>query len=115
MDRPLLILALGMFALATDSFVVAGILPMVSRSMNASVALVGQMVTLYAISYALLSPVVATIFAHWSRKNLLVSGLVVFVVGNALTAMSTSLTLMFASRGRFQPRCRLNVAFMRLF
>jgi DHA1 family inner membrane transport protein len=98
MDRRLLVLALGMFALGTDSFVVAGILPMVSRSLHVSVALVGQMVTLYAISYALLSPVVATLFAHWSRKHLLVSGLVVFVVGNALTAISSSLTLIFASR-----------------
>jgi len=98
MDRRLLVLALGMFALGTDSFVVAGILPMVSRSMHASVALVGQMVTLYAISYALLSPVVATVCAHWSRKHLLVSGLAVFVVGNVLTATASSLTLMFASR-----------------
>jgi DHA1 family inner membrane transport protein len=98
MDRRLLVLALGMFAIGTDSFVVAGILPMVSRSMHVSVALVGQMVTLYAISYALLSPVVATVFAHWSRKRLLVSGLVVFVAGNVLTAISSSLTLMFASR-----------------
>jgi DHA1 family inner membrane transport protein len=98
MDRRLLILALGMFALGTDSFVVAGILPMVSRSMNVTVAVAGQMVTLYAISYALLSPVVAAAAAHWPRKTLLLSALAVFVVGNVMTAMAPTLTMLFSSR-----------------
>lgn len=98
MDRRLIVLALGMFAIGTDSFVVAGILPMVSHSLNVSIALVGQMVTLYALSYALLSPVVAAVAAHWPRKRLLLSGLAVFVVGNVMTALAPSLALLFASR-----------------
>jgi predicted MFS family arabinose efflux permease len=98
MDRRLIVLALGMFALGTDSFVVAGILPMVSESMHISVALAGQMVTLYAISYAVLSPVVAAAFAHWPRKRLLLSALVVFIAGNVLTATAPTLTVLFASR-----------------
>ncbi|HEV7776816.1 MAG TPA: MFS transporter [Luteibacter sp.] len=98
MDRRLIALSLGMFALGTDSFVVAGILPMVSTSMGVSIALVGQMVTLYAISYALLSPVVAAVFAHWPRKQLLLSGLLVFIVGNVMSAMAPTLTVLFASR-----------------
>src|ERR1700754_169547 len=98
MDRRLLILALGMFALGTDNFVVAGILPMVARSMNASVSLVGQMVTLYAISYAVLSPIMAAVTAHWPRKRLLLSGLAVFIIGNVATALAPTLTLLFVSR-----------------
>jgi DHA1 family inner membrane transport protein len=97
-DRRLIVLALGMFAIGTDSFVVAGILPMVSQSLHVSVALVGQMVTLYALSYALLSPVVAATAAHWPRKRLLLCGLVVFIIGNVMTAMAPTLTLLFASR-----------------
>jgi predicted MFS family arabinose efflux permease len=98
MDRRLITLALGMFALGTDSFVIAGILPMVAQSMNVPVALAGQMVTLYALSYALLSPVVAAAAAHWPRKRLLLSGLAVFIFGNVLTAVAPTLTLVFASR-----------------
>jgi MFS transporter, DHA1 family, inner membrane transport protein len=98
MDRRLLILALGMFALGTDNFVVAGILPMVARSMTAPVSLVGQMVTLYAISYAVLSPIMAAVTAHWPRKRLLLSGLAVFIIGNVATALAPTLTLLFVSR-----------------
>lgn len=37
MDRRLLVLALGMFALGTDSFVVAGVLPQISQAFQVSI------------------------------------------------------------------------------
>lgn len=98
MDKRLLVLASGMFAIGTDSFVVAGVLPQVSASLGVSVALAGQMVTLYALSYALLSPIIAAVAAHWPRKQLLLAGLAVFVVGNIVTAMAPSIGLVLASR-----------------
>lgn len=98
MDRRLLILAAGMFALGTDSFVIAGVLPQVSASLNVSIALAGQMVTLYALSYALLSPVIAAAAAHWPRKRLLLTGLAVFVLGNIITAVAPNIELVLASR-----------------
>jgi MFS transporter, DHA1 family, inner membrane transport protein len=98
MDRRLIVLALGMFAVGTDSFVVAGILPEVARSLNVTVALAGQMVTLFALSYAILSPVVAAAAARWPRKRLLLCGLGVFVVANVLTATAPGLELVLASR-----------------
>jgi predicted MFS family arabinose efflux permease len=98
MDRRLIVLAAGMFAVGTDSFVVAGILPQVAASLGVSIPLAGQMVTLYALSYALLSPTVAALAAHWPRKRLLLSGLGVFVLGNAMTAVAPSIGLVLVSR-----------------
>jgi predicted MFS family arabinose efflux permease len=98
MDRRLLVLAAGMFAIGTDSFVVAGILPQVARSLDVPIGVAGQMVTLYALSYALLSPVVAATLAHWPRKRLLLAGLAVFVAGNLVTAVAPSIELVLASR-----------------
>ncbi|NNG23318.1 MFS transporter [Telluria aromaticivorans] len=98
MDRRLLVLASGMFAVGTDSFVVAGILPQVAASLGVSIPLAGQMVTLYALSYALLSPTVAAMLAHWPRKRLLLAGLGVFVAGNAMTALAPSIGWVLASR-----------------
>jgi multidrug resistance protein len=98
MDKRLFILAAGMFAIGTDSFVVAGVLDQVSGSLGVPVALAGQMVTLYALSYALLSPVIAAAAAHWPRKRLLLCGLLVFVLGNVLTALAPNIELLLASR-----------------
>ncbi|KQW87260.1 MFS transporter [Massilia sp. Root418] len=98
MDRRLIVLAAGMFAIGTDSFVVAGILPQVSQSLGVSIGVAGQMVTLYALSYALLSPVIAAMLAHWPRKRLLLAGLAVFVAGNLITALAPTIEWVLASR-----------------
>jgi hypothetical protein len=42
-DRRSLILALGMFAMGADNFVVAGILPGIAASLHTSVSVAGQM------------------------------------------------------------------------
>jgi MFS transporter, DHA1 family, inner membrane transport protein len=97
-DRRLIVLAAGMFAMGTDSFVVAGILPEVSKSLGVSIAVAGQMVTVYALSYALLSPVIAATASHWPRKRLLLAGLAVFVLGNLATAIAPTIEWVLASR-----------------
>ncbi len=91
-------LAMGMFAMGTDNFVVAGILPSVAESLNTSVSLAGQMVTVYALSFAILAPVMAALTGGWPRKALLVSALGIFVVGNAISAVATELHTVLASR-----------------
>ncbi len=98
MDRRLLVLAVGMFAIGTDSFVIAGILPEVTQSLGVSIALAGQMVTVYALSFAVLSPVIAAAAAHWPRKRLLLAGLAVFVIGNLVTAIAPTIEWVLASR-----------------
>lgn len=98
MDRRLLMLAIGMFAIGTDNFVVAGILAGVAASLHTTPSLAGQMVTVYALSYALMAPVMAALTGGWPRKPLLVSALAVFVVGNIVTALATDLNTVLLSR-----------------
>ena len=97
-DIRLVTLALGMFALGTDNFVVAGILPSVAHSLNTSPSLAGQMVTVYALSYALMSPVMAAVAGGWPRKRLLVGALGLFVLGNAITALAADLPSVLLGR-----------------
>jgi MFS transporter, DHA1 family, inner membrane transport protein len=98
MDRRLLMLALGMFAMGTDNFVVAGILPSVAASLGTSVSLAGQMVAVYALSFAVMAPVMAAVAGGWSRKFLLVTALGIFVAGNAISALATDLNTVLFSR-----------------
>ena len=53
------VLAFGAFAVGTDAFVIAGLLPAISDSLSVSVAAAGQMVSVFSIAYAVLSPVLA--------------------------------------------------------
>jgi predicted MFS family arabinose efflux permease len=98
MDRRLLVLALGMFAMGTDNFVVAGILPSVAQSLGTSVSAAGQMVAVYALTFAVMAPVMAALAGSWPRKPLLIAALALFVAGNAVSALSTGLDMLLASR-----------------
>ncbi|MFI9354561.1 MFS transporter [Streptomyces lydicus] len=94
----LLLLALGTFAVGTDSMVMAGILGLVARDLDVSVPAAGQMVTVFALSYAVLAPVLATAAARWPRRRLLLTALTVFTVANALSALAPSYPVLLATR-----------------
>lgn len=98
MDRRLLFLALGMFALGTDSFVMAGVLPDIARTFHVSIGAAGQMTTVYAVTYALLAPVIAALAAHVPRKALLLGSLAVFVAANLATALAPTFGIALATR-----------------
>jgi MFS transporter, DHA1 family, inner membrane transport protein len=63
------VFAVGTFAVGTDAFVVAGVLGDVSRSLQVSVAQAGQLVTVFALAYALLSPVLASLVPAEKRAR----------------------------------------------
>jgi predicted MFS family arabinose efflux permease len=98
MDRRLLILALGMFALGTDSFVVAGVLPEIAREFHVSIGAAGQMTTVYAVTFALLAPIISALAAHVPRKQLLLASLGVFVIANLGTAIAPTFEIALATR-----------------
>jgi predicted MFS family arabinose efflux permease len=98
MDRRLLVLAVGMFALGTDSFVVAGVLPEISRTFSVSIGAAGQMTTAYAITYAFMAPLIAAVAAHVPRKRMLLSALGIFGVANLVTASAPNFAVAIASR-----------------
>lgn len=98
MDFRLLVLALGMFAVGTDSFVMAGLLPGISQTFGVSIGAAGQVTSVYAITYALLAPVVAALAAHINRKTLLLSSLATFVIANFLTALAPTFGFALATR-----------------
>ncbi|GAB7522816.1 MFS transporter [Paraburkholderia sp. 2C] len=98
MDQRLLVLAFGMFALGTDNFVMAGVLPEIARSFDVSIGAAGQMTTVYSVTYAVLAPVIATLAAQIPRKHLLLIGLATFVMANLGTAFAPSFGFALATR-----------------
>ncbi len=86
---PLLVLALGTFASGTDGFVIAGILPSIARDLGVSVAAAGQLVTVFALAYALGSPLLMTFVAGGSSpKKLLALAMGAFALANVLAAFA---------------------------
>ncbi|WP_207756640.1 MFS transporter [Nonomuraea cypriaca] len=93
-----LILALGTFAVGTDSYVVAGFLPAMARSLRVSEAAAGQSATVFALAYAVLSPVVATFTARVPRRALLTVALLVLALANLGSALAPGYAVLMAGR-----------------
>ncbi|MFC6937708.1 MFS transporter [Actinomadura yumaensis] len=92
------ILALGTFAVGTDAYVVAGFLPAMARSLHISQSAAGQSATVFAVTYALLSPVLATVLARVPRRALLVGALVVLAAANLGSALAPDFATLMATR-----------------
>ncbi|MEU0462829.1 MFS transporter [Amycolatopsis sp. NPDC006131] len=92
------VLTIATFAVGTDAFVVNGVLPELARSLDVSVGEAGQLVSVFAIAYAVLSPVLAAATGNWPRRTVLLAALGVFVLGNAVTALAPDYGLALASR-----------------
>ncbi|WP_050515350.1 MFS transporter [Streptomyces rimosus] len=92
------VLALGTFVVGTDAFVIAGVLPDIAADLHIGLGAAGQLVTTFAIGYALLSPLLAALTAGWSRRTVLITALLVFALGNAATALAPTYPLALAAR-----------------
>ena len=98
MYRRLLPLALATFAVGTDGFVIAGLLPAIADDLDVSVPTAGQLVTVFALTLAVAAPVLGWATSALDRRTALLLALGVFVVGNAATALATSYGAVMTAR-----------------
>jgi predicted MFS family arabinose efflux permease len=81
-NGPLYWLALGTFAVGTESFMIAGLLPGMASDLGVSVATAGQLVTAFALAYALSSPVLTALTGRINRRTLLIVSMSAFAFAN---------------------------------
>lgn len=98
MPRQLYLFALCNLLIGTGAFVLSGVLAPLAESLQVSVAAAGQAMTAYALSTAVLAPLALLATGHWPRRRVLCASLAVFALGNALGALSSSLTVLLAGR-----------------
>jgi predicted MFS family arabinose efflux permease len=81
-NAPLYWLALGTFAVGTESFMIAGLLPGMAADLAVSIATAGQLVTVFALAYALSSPILTALTGHIGRRALLIVAMGAFALAN---------------------------------
>ena len=91
-------IALAAFAFGTEAFVIVGLLPVIAADLQISLAATGQLVTTYAIAYAVGSPILAVTFNNFDRKTVLMLALSCFIAGNLLAVAATSFPALLISR-----------------
>ncbi|MCL6550580.1 MAG: MFS transporter [Acidothermus cellulolyticus] len=92
------VLSIGTFTLGVDGFVLSGLLPRVARSLHVTVSTAGQLTTLFALVYAVGSPLIATLTGSWDRRRVLAAGMSVFICGMIIQATGTDFAAVAAGR-----------------
>jgi predicted MFS family arabinose efflux permease len=98
MPRYLIWLTLGAFAIGTEGFMIAGLLPLMAADLAVSISVVGQIVTVFAIAYAAGSPVLAVVTGTYDRKVVLIVSITVFGLGNLLAAAAPNYICLMGAR-----------------
>ncbi len=95
---PVLALTVCAFCIGTAEFVVMGLLPDIARDLAVSIPVAGQLVTAYALGVVIGAPILAALTSKLPRKRVLLMMVGVFIIGNFLSAISPSYTLLIIAR-----------------
>lgn len=95
----------GLLALAMTGFIAimtetlpAGLLPQISRGLNISPSLAGQLVTAYALGSLLAAIPLTTLTCSWRRRPALMTAIMGFLAFNTLTALTSNLMVIMVAR-----------------
>ncbi|MCQ4628126.1 MFS transporter [Corynebacterium sp. CCUG 65737] len=91
-------LFIATLALGTDEFVIAGVLNLVAADLNTTPGAAGQLVTVFATSFAIGAPVLAVWLNRFGHKKALLAGLLIFAAANLGCAAATTLATLLALR-----------------
>ncbi|HTG21300.1 MAG TPA: MFS transporter [Reyranella sp.] len=81
-------LTLGAFAIGTEGFMIAGLLPALAHDLDVGLPAAGHLVTAFSLSYAIGAPVLAVLTAGLERKRLLAVAMGGFALANLLAALA---------------------------
>ncbi|WP_295381027.1 MFS transporter [uncultured Pseudacidovorax sp.] len=99
--RPLVpagFLALGTFAIGTEGFMIAPLLPVMAQDFGLPITRVALLVVVFTLVLALSSPASTVATGRLRRKPVLLLAMSLFAVGNVLAALSSSFALLLVAR-----------------
>ncbi|MBD8871912.1 MFS transporter [Rhodanobacter sp. DHB23] len=94
----LLSLAVGAFAIGTTEFTPMGLLPVIADGVHVSIPRAGMLVSAYAVGVMLGAPVMTLLFSRFGKRAALMSLMLVFTLGNLLSAFAPSYATLLLSR-----------------
>ena len=98
MRRSLFALALGGFGLGMTEFVIMGLLPDIAGTLGVTIPQAGYLVSAYALGVVVGAPLLTTAARRFPPRRALVGLMILFTLGNALSAAAGSFGVLFAAR-----------------
>ncbi|MFG2648222.1 MFS transporter [Streptomyces sp. NPDC048436] len=98
MPRAVYLLALGIFAMVTSEFVVAGLMPQMAEGLHATIPEIGYLITAFAVAMAFGGPFLTIGLLKMRQKQALLVLFAIFLAGNVLAALAPDYRTMLVAR-----------------
>ena len=95
----LICLFIFLFLVGSETFLISPIIPTIATSLNVSIVKVANIVLVYVLVYAVLGPIIGVISDFKGRTRLIITGFILFFIGNLSAGLANSLTSLTISRG----------------
>lgn len=86
------------FVIGMGAFVVIGMVPLLASDLGISTAAAGGAMTVYALAYAVLSPLLVSITGRIGRRRVIAAGMGLFALGTLFSALAPNMILLYLSR-----------------
>lgn len=89
---------LSVFIVGMVEMMVAGIMNLMSSDLNVSEAVVGQLVTMYALTFAICGPILVKLTNRFAARPVLLWTLLFFIIGNGIIAIAPNFSILVVGR-----------------
>lgn len=86
------------FMLGCNEYMVVGVLPDIAHEYHDSLSQLGLLVTVFALVYAIFTPIITSLANRWRRHHILLTLMVIFFIGNTWSALATNFISLLFSR-----------------
>lgn len=98
MNRFTLTLACATLVVGTSTYFITGVLNPIAADLSVSVGAAGQLVSAFALAYAVAAPLLAAVTTRLPRRGLLGTALIIFGLANLLAAAAPDFAVLLGSR-----------------
>ncbi|MDO1583396.1 MFS transporter [Rhizobium oryzicola] len=91
-------LALGTFAIGTEGFMIAPLLPTIAEDLGMSLSATATLVVVFTLVMSLSSPITTVMTASLKRRSTLLVAMTLFTAGNLVAAFSSSFATLMVAR-----------------
>jgi DHA1 family purine base/nucleoside efflux pump-like MFS transporter len=98
MNLKIYVLTIATFTVGLVELIIGGLLPTIAHDLGVSLSMTGQLITIYALMYAIAGPTLLALTGKIERKKLYISSMLIFTLGCFLAAWSPSYAVLFISR-----------------
>src|SRR5574344_1741298 len=93
-----LILVFLTFVMGTSEFMIMGILPDMARELGVEYTMIGGLVSVYALSYAVFTPTISAFIGRFDRFRVLMVTIILFLVSDVWTMVASGYVSIALSR-----------------